>query len=132
MTKIVVVDDDRQLLVLMEELLQERKWETQAFSNGADALAGVQKDPPDAILLDIRLQGTETGWSILHRLKADPVLAAIPIVILSGDSVALADKLSWLHAHGIGVLAKPFELDDLYRAIETALRRDTRSLSRGA
>lgn len=76
---------------------------------------------PDAILLDVHLGGRDGGWAILEDLKAEPVTCTIPIVVWSGDVRILENKRTWLEDHRIQVLAKPFEIDDLYRCLDCAL-----------
>jgi CheY-like chemotaxis protein len=121
MTLIAVVDDDQSLLDLMTDLLSERSWQVLALRDSATAYESLLVAQPDAILLDIRLSGTQSGWDILDRLQAHPATQPIPVILWSGVTGDLDGKQEWLLARGIPVLSKPFEVDDLFGYLDDAL-----------
>ena len=123
MAQIAIVDDDRQLQELFAVVLRERGWEVAAYTTFHDALERLQDGPPDLIILDIWFQSPDTGWKLLQNLKMDVNLRDVPIVICTGATDLIRDKEAWLLERDIPVLLKPFEIDDLYVVIDTALER---------
>lgn len=137
MITIAVIDDDQPLLDLMAEVLDERHWAILAVQDAATAVAALRHARPDAVLLDIRLRGTQRGWDVLEQLRAEPDTRMIPVVIWSGDVHFLGEKQTWLADHHIPVLSKPFDLDELYACLDQALvehqvLRDERVLVRAS
>ena len=83
--------------------------------------AFVHTTRPDAVLLDIRLREKQRGWDVLEQLQAEPDTRTIPVVVWSGDVRRLDEKQAWLADHHIPVLAKPFDLDEMYACLDQAL-----------
>jgi CheY-like chemotaxis protein len=120
-TTIAVVDDDQSLLDLMSELLRERNWTMIALRDGYHAGEVVRSSAPDAILLDIRLDSEISGWDVLDELLAEPATRSIPVIIWSADAKTLDARRERLRQAGVRVLAKPFEIDELFRLLDAAL-----------
>ena len=122
--RITLIDDDPTFLELMRELLEEFEgYELLTCGDGHQGYAFVKEHRPDLVLLDIRMGGNETGWTILERLGRDPETRSIPLIVCSA---ALGDghERDWLlRERGVAVLTKPFDLDDLLEKVEGALAR---------
>lgn len=125
MTRIAVVDDEFAIRELLLEIFSDFGWEMISIDSGDGAVTTVSAAQPDAVLLDLRLGGTVSGWQVLHQLKESSETRMIPVVLTSGAQDELDDKSSWLHDHGIAVVSKPFELDELQDVIEAALAGKT-------
>lgn len=123
MVRIAVVNDDTDFLTLMGELLEDRGWTPIIHREGEDAFRLLQQDVPDLIILDIRMGHPEQGWTILELLTLDPETRTIPVVVCSAAIDDMRKRQDWLHEKGISILPKPFDIDDLYRSVETALDR---------
>lgn len=121
MTRIAVVNDDTDFLTLMCEVLTEKGWDAYALREGDSAFELLRQDHPDLIILDVRMDTPEMGWDILNLLTLDSETRVIPVIVCSADMVALHEKADWLEQHGIGVLPKPFDLDDLYQRVQLTL-----------
>lgn len=121
MTSVAIIEDDPALLDLVRELLKERSWGTLMVQDRYTAVETIRREVPDAVLLDIHLGGAQNGWHMLDALRADPVTRTIPIIVWSGDARGLQEKEQWLREHRIGVLSKPFDIDDLYRCLDQEL-----------
>lgn len=119
--RIIVVNNDTDFLTLMKEVLESRGWEAVVCREGTGAYPLIKAQPPDLVVLDIRMETPESGWNVLELLKLDPVTKNIPVVVCSAAALDLKSKEQWLYDRGIDVLLKPFELDDLYNAIERAV-----------
>lgn len=121
MTRIAVINDDTDFLTLMGELLEDRGWTAIIHREGEDAYRLLKQDFPDLIILDIRMGNPEQGWKILELVTLDPETNAIPVIVCSAAIDDLRSKQDWLNEHGISVLPKPFDIDDLYREVEAML-----------
>lgn len=121
MIRIAVINNDTDFLTLMSDVLESRGWATTICREGKEAFAVVRQQPPDLIVLDIRMETPETGWNVLELIKLDPHTSSIPVVVCSADALALRAKESWLHDRGIDTLLKPFDIDDLFAAVEKGL-----------
>jgi CheY-like chemotaxis protein len=113
---VLYIDDNDDNLVLVERILRRREdvWLRVARTGreGIDAAVG---DPPSLILLDNRLPDS-SGLEVLRQLAASPDTAAVPVVVLSGDSgQAMVNEL--LAAGASDFLAKPFAVSDLMALI---------------
>jgi CheY-like chemotaxis protein len=127
MVRITVVNDDTAFLSLMSEVLAERGWETREVRESGDAYEVLKKEQPDLVILDIRMDHQESGWTVLELLKLDPSTRAIPVIICSAAMDDLRAKESWLNEHGIAILPKPFDIDDLYGRVEALLGMNTQT-----
>jgi DNA-binding response OmpR family regulator len=121
--RIAVIDNDRTLVDLAAELFLDQGWDSDTYLEGSGAVRALSLKPPDVIILDLFLDGPETGWDILQRLKIDATTRDVPVIIWSGAVDRLRDKEDWLLAQGIPTLGKPFEITELYRLVEDALAR---------
>lgn len=121
MAHIGVIDDDRDFLALMEDVLVERGWDVTCCHDTLSALALFTEQTLHAMVLDIRLETAQSGWDILTFLEGHPRLASLPVVVCSGDVLGLRERATWLQERGIRVLHKPFDLAELYDAVEAAL-----------
>ena len=110
---ILVIDDDPAVLDLMTRFLQREGFAVRTALDGETGLRLAAELRPSAILLDILMPHVD-GWAVLSRLKADPALSSIPVVVISfvderglGYSLGAADYL-----------VKPVEWDRLKRALD--------------
>ena len=80
--RILLAEDDRFLRKAAETTLKRHGFEVVTAIDGEDALREIQKEAPDLILLDLIMPKMQ-GFEVLQRVKADPVTAGIPVIILS-------------------------------------------------
>ncbi|HEY7983963.1 MAG TPA: response regulator [Ktedonobacterales bacterium] len=126
MTKhILIVDDQADLLTLMRMLLEDQQYQVSVLREGTDALAHVQEEQPDLVILDLRLEDV-SGFDLLHALKAHAATADVPVIVYTA-AIIEAEAVEGLVAHdpgyyaGVSVLQKPFELDALLERVHTML-----------
>jgi DNA-binding response OmpR family regulator len=120
---IMIIDDEPENLNVLSETLRQNGWTVQAFPGGAMALAAAREDPPDVVLLDIRMPGMN-GYDVCHLFKADDALRAIPIIFISALSAA-QDIAVGLECGGVDYIAKPFRQAEVRARVQVhlALRR---------
>jgi CheY-like chemotaxis protein len=108
---ILVVDDDPTILAAVSEALDLEGFPVVTATNGAEALVVVDREQPSLVLLDMRMPVLD-GWGFMHAIRERGV--DITVVVMT----AAADARRWGREIGAqGVLAKPFELDDLVGAV---------------
>jgi CheY-like chemotaxis protein/anti-sigma regulatory factor (Ser/Thr protein kinase) len=110
---VVLVDDDRASLDLLSAYLDGSPARVLRARDGVEALELVRKVVPAAVVLDIKLPRLD-GWQVLTELKADPVTAAIPVVIAS----VVDDRSRGLSLGADVYLLKPIRRDELVDALE--------------
>jgi two-component system, OmpR family, response regulator len=118
--RILVVDDDEQILELFMDLLKrDGRFEVKTATTGYDAGLATRQFRPDLILLDYMLPDIN-GNVVCKSIRADPELAATKIIIVSG--VVNQDEVSALLAAGADdFIKKPFNIDHLIGRIEQLL-----------
>lgn len=116
---ILVVDDTPDNLRLLSTLLTERGYHVQAASSGQMALAAAIAQPPDLILLDIRMPQMN-GYQVCQALKAEETTCHIPVIFLSALSDA-TDKVKAFEVGGADYITKPFQVEEVLVRVETQL-----------
>jgi CheY-like chemotaxis protein len=116
---LLYIEDDAQNIALIEAVLRMRpQVKLHVAMNGHDGVRSAIELQPDLILLDNRLPDT-TGGKILQELASSSATAAIPVVILTGDSDEVIDELL---AHGAAEsVAKPFDFREFIEIIDRYL-----------
>ena len=117
---VMIIDDEPDNLNVLGELLRLEGWEVRAFTRGAQALAAARENPPDLVLLDVRMPGWD-GYETCRRFKADESLAPIPIIFLSASAEA-DDKIRGVEAGGVDFVAKPFTEHEVMARSRTHIR----------
>jgi CheY-like chemotaxis protein len=124
MKKVVIINDNADFLEAIKMLLEdEGGYTTCIIHEGKTAFKKVKEEKPDLIILDIRMESPVMGWKILDLLTLDPVTSKIPVIICTASAELIKqEKHEWLNTHGIAVLPKPFDADDLFALLERAFR----------
>ena len=117
---VLYIDDSDDNLVLVERILRRREdVRLRVARTAREGIEAATGDPPSLVLLDNRLPDG-TGLQVLRQLGASPGTAAVPVVVLSGDS-GQAMVRDLLAAGASDFLAKPFAVGDLLALIERYL-----------
>ena len=114
---ILLVDDTVDLTRLMRIILEEDRHKVSVLDTGHGVLDYVHSNPPDLIVLDMRL-GDVSGLTVLRELKTDPEAANIPVVVYTASMLDAEQAHQLIAAEpqtyeGTRVLQKPFDLDNL-------------------
>jgi two-component system, OmpR family, KDP operon response regulator KdpE len=118
MTRVLVVDDEPQILRALAINLRARHYEVVTAPTGSDALAAAARHNPDLVVLDLGLPDMD-GVEVVRGLRG---WSAAPIVILSGRSDS-ADKVDALDAGADDYVTKPFSIDELLARLRAVSRR---------
>jgi signal transduction histidine kinase/CheY-like chemotaxis protein len=123
--RILIADDNPDILRLVEVNLKFEEYETLGARNGEEALELARRELPDLIILDVML-GRMDGWQVLSQLKADPRTEGIPVVIMTGSS--LRDRRERDLVRGVAdFLSKPFNPLRLLEVVREHLQDRRRS-----
>lgn len=119
MAKILVVDDEALLRAMLQDALEEAGYAVVLAENGRAGIASAKADRPDCILLDVMMPGLD-GYQTCAAIKADPDLAAIPVLLISATTdLRVIDRAE--QAGAAEVLPKPVPMEQLQQALAIAL-----------
>ncbi len=114
--KILIVDDEIDLLRVTSFRLKNFGYDILTASNGQEALELIEKSPPDLILLDLRIP-LVSGYEVCKKIKSDNKLKTIPVIIFTASAVSdLAEKMRDIGADDF--IVKPFESQVLLEKIK--------------
>ncbi|GLH71736.1 hypothetical protein GETHLI_02380 [Geothrix limicola] len=117
---ILVIDDNPSNLGVLSDLLRDQGYRVRVAQSGHRGLEAAQIAKPDLILLDITMPDMD-GFEVCTRLKADPELAAIPVVFLSAHEGTL-EKLKAFESGGADYVQKPFQVQEVLMRVRLQLR----------
>ena len=118
--RILVVDDIQDNLILLSDLLGSEGHDIRTAVNGKMALSAAIADPPDLILLDIKLPDID-GYTVCKDLKSDAKTRSIPVIFISAYDAAI-DKVKAFAVGGVDYISRPFHLEEALARIENQLR----------
>ncbi|MEU7913843.1 response regulator [Microbispora bryophytorum] len=118
MTRILVVDDEPQILRALRINLAARRYEVEVAGDGSSALRAAADWHPDVVLLDLGLPDMD-GVDVIHGLRG---WSSMPILVLSGRT-AITDKIAALDAGADDYVTKPFGIDELLARVRAVTRR---------
>lgn len=127
MTRLLIVDDEPEITVLVKMILGREGHEIDGASDGKEGFEKLKKEKYDMILLDVRMPGGLDGWEVCKKIKADEKTRDIPVVMFT------VYNESWAVEKGreCGATAqvnKPFEIEDLVTTVDKALNGSYSSL----
>lgn len=127
--KILVIDDEENIVELLRMNLKQQGYVPICAYSGREAIDKAQKMRPDLILLDIMMPDIN-GLEVCRKLREDPLMKKIPIIILSAKSEE-TDKVIGLGVGADDYITKPFSIRELFARINAALRRTEQNLPNG-
>jgi DNA-binding response OmpR family regulator len=122
---IMIINDTQEILELFREILHgEAGYEVHLFSFEPQMLDHVKEIEPDLIISDHIFGEEKIGWQFIQRLKMNRETAHIPVIVCSSSIKELKDMEGYLTQKNIGVLYKPFDIDELLNLVDLKLRED--------
>jgi CheY-like chemotaxis protein len=120
--KVLVIDDEPEMLSLVKYTLEHGGFEVFTCDNGRHAWDEITKIKPDVLVLDVMLPGID-GYSLQLKIAADPSTKDIPIVVLTAlePSKTLFQKFPQVQ----GFMTKPFKTEELLKTVQDASSKVT-------
>ena len=118
--RILVVDDDKEVVRLMRAYLEQAGYQVLMAFNGETAVHMLRREKPDLMLLDLMLPDRD-GWDITRLVRGDPTLAHIPIIMLTAR-VDDTDKIVGLEMGADDYVTKPYNPREVVARVRARLR----------
>jgi DNA-binding response OmpR family regulator len=119
--RILVVDDDEDVLDVAQTVLESRGYEVVLAHSGEEALKEVEMNRPDLILLDVMMPKMDGFW-LCRVIKSDPRYRSVPVIFLTAKDDAQS-RMEGQKCGGDDYLTKPFDLDALEVRIKAQLKK---------
>ena len=116
---ILVADDESESRQLLVDILKAEGYEVRPADDGQLALASIMAQPPDLILLDIRMPDMD-GFEVCRRLKSRAATEEIPVIFISASG-ELEEKVEGLRLGAVDYVTKPFQREELLARVRTHL-----------
>ena len=124
-TRILVADDDRDILDLVGFILTHAGYEVVSVADGSEAIAAIEADPPEMAILDVMMPGL-SGIDVLRRVRANDSIKNMQVIlltVLASDS----DVAAGFAAGATDYMTKPVILSELLQSVQKFLARTTYS-----
>ena len=117
--KILVVDDDQDMVYIIGAFFRKKGYEVLTASDGEEALEMIKTVSPDLIIADLTMPKMG-GWYFTQKVREDKRYAKIPIIVLSGllENDTEPEKFEVANAY----MAKPFDIFKLYEKVQALLK----------
>lgn len=113
--QVLLIEDEPNIIEAISFILSRDGWEVKTHSNGHDAMDVVRARSPDVIILDVMLPG-KSGFDILQEIRADEVLAQIPVLMLTARG-QLKDRELAERIGATRYMTKPFSNAEVLDAV---------------
>jgi two-component system alkaline phosphatase synthesis response regulator PhoP len=124
MSRILVVEDDRDIADLIVHYLTHAGHEADVLTSGAEALPSARRQVPDVLILDRMLPGLD-GLEVCRAMRSDPTTAGVPIIMLTARAEE-SDRIVGLELGADDYVTKPFSPKELVARVNALLRRARR------
>lgn len=121
MQRILVVDDDKKIVRLIQSYLEQSGYQVLVAHEGEAALHMIRRDRPDLVVLDLMLPGLD-GMEITRIVRSDKSIAGLPIIMLTAR-VEDTDKIVGLELGADDYIGKPFNPREVVARVRALLRR---------
>lgn len=116
--KILIIDDDKNIILALKYYLSIEGYEVHAAANGKHAFQILNENPPDLILLDVKMP-VMNGYLFAQLVKSKEKFKSIPIIMITA-TVNMTGGIQ-LHSHVDDILKKPFENEELLKKLSKYL-----------
>lgn len=120
-TRILVVDDNPDMLDICSQFLGGAGYEVIEAETGEECLSIVREQRPEIVLLDVILPGID-GFDVCKTIKSDPSMAGVFVVLISGEVTAAENKIAGLNAGADEYIARPIMMQELIARVDAMVR----------
>ncbi len=129
MTRVLVVDDDQSIREMLSMMLEYGSYDVLQATNGIEALEVLRTSSTRLVVLLDMFMPKLDGRGVLHTVAADPHLSTFHnYILLSADPNLHSFTIETSPTFSVPVVAKPFEIDDLLKAVDSAMQSVTRDM----
>ena len=125
MKRILVIEDDPDIVELLRYNLERESYEVASAFTGTEGLAALRRAPPDLLILDLMLPEI-SGFELCRQLRRDPELQALPVIMLTARGEE-ADVIAGIELGADDYITKPFSPRELAARVGAVLRRAGRA-----
>ena len=129
MKKILLVDDDRVTLTMIQMILSESGYEVLTAIDGEEGYENAKNNNPDLIISDILIPKVD-GIELCRNVKQDPTLSQTKVILMSGVYKGATFKVEAKEAGADDFVEKPFEREDLFKRVESLIGVGEKKLER--
>lgn len=122
--RLLLIDDDPNLILLVKDYLEFRGYEVVTAENGREALEVLEKEIPDMIICDVMMPEMD-GYTLVDHVRQDPRTSWVPVLFLSAKGQS-QDRVKGLNTGADVYMVKPFEPEELVAQVESSLKQATR------
>ena len=121
MSRILVINDDQSTLELFQLILEAEGYEVLLSQVAIEEVSQIEQQHPHLIILDFKLGAHADGFLLLQKIRMYPPTATLPVILCTAAVGEVREQEEVLRQKGIPVIYKPFDLDELLRAIYQVL-----------
>jgi DNA-binding response OmpR family regulator len=121
--RVVCIEDDPEMIDLMRLILTREGFEVIGASSGMQGLQFIEDLQPHLVLLDLMMPDMD-GWEVYQRMKANPLIRNIPVIVVTARAQSI-DKVLGLHIAKVDdYITKPFGPAELLRSVSKVLAKE--------
>lgn len=133
MPHILVIEDDPGLRETFQLILENEGYQVSLSASIFEDAAAVERLHPDLILLDVWVEGMNDGFTMLQMLRSFPSTNSLPVIFCTvAAHPKIHEKVETLREQGLPVVYKPFDLQDLLRAVRESLPLNKEQIAPGS
>ena len=114
--KVLVVDDEPNIVISLKFLLENAGFDVKSESDGQSALDAIASSTPDVLVLDVMLPGLD-GFQVLRELRSDPRYEKLPVLMLTAKGQR-EDRKTAIDTGADVFISKPFSNDEVVKAVQ--------------
>jgi DNA-binding response OmpR family regulator len=114
--KVVVVDDEPEIVSLVCEALEYDGFKAVVCDHGNKALGCIYKEQPSLVLLDVQMPGMD-GIQIFEQMRAHPLTATTPVIFFTANSQRVTERVPNYRERNAALLPKPFDVLELFELV---------------
>lgn len=125
----LVVNDTQEILDLFRDILEEEGFDAVLTTFAPKDLESVLEIDPDVVILDFLIGEEAYGWQLLQKMKMHRQTRSIPCVVCTGAINLIRELEGHLMAKNVGVVIKPFDIDDLMSVVRSTMEANQHAAS---
>jgi DNA-binding NarL/FixJ family response regulator len=126
--RLLLIDDDPNLILLVKDYLEFRGYEVVTAENGREALEVLEQEIPDMIICDVMMPEMD-GYALVKHVRENPLTSWVPVLFLSAKGQS-QDRVKGLNTGADVYMVKPFEPEELVAQVESSLKQAARIADR--